>query len=84
MTEDKSETIVRHVQDQPELPHREITIAGINRSVHLSSNQKRDSVKALANIGLFIFEQIKFLDSDYFEVDGFKRDNYPGKKMKGR
>ena len=81
--EKQPETIVRHVQDQPESPHREITIAGVNRSVHISSNQKRDSVKVLANISLFIFEQIRFLDSDYFEVDGYKRENHP-KKTNGK
>ena len=83
MTDKKEEMIVKHItEEQRESPHREITIAGINRSVHLASNQKRDSVKTLANIGLFIFEQIKCIDSDYFEVDGYKRENHPCKRGK--
>ena len=81
MSEKPEEAIVRHITEETKEPlHREITIAGINRSVHLSSNQKRDSIKTLANIGLFIFEQVKYLDGDYFEVDGYKRDNHPKKE----
>jgi len=84
MTDKKEEMIVKHITEEAkEPPHREITIAGINRSVHISSNQKKDSVRSMANIGLFIFEQIKFIDSDYFEIDGYKRENHP-KKTNGK